>query len=68
MWRRFLSKDVRSRCAPDAGSSGAALRRSPGAAIIGAVLMVAFRIVTAQEALRAIETLTSGIIWLSLVR
>jgi Na+/H+ antiporter NhaD/arsenite permease-like protein len=27
----------------------------PGAAIIGAVLMVAFRIVTAQEALRAID-------------
>ena len=27
----------------------------PGAAIIGAVLMVAFRIMTAQEALRAID-------------
>ena len=32
----------------------------PGAAIIGAVLMVAFRIVTAQEALRAIDFPTTS--------
>src|SRR6266852_2593105 len=31
---------------------------SPGAAIIGAVLMVAFRIMSAQEALRAIDFAT----------
>ena len=44
----------------------------PGAAIIGAVLMVAFRIMTAQEALRAIDfrpaLLAPQILWSARLR